>query len=137
MNLRPLSDLDASARSFVLDTWRRSLPKRHRRAPGRSHSNTDRLREKLVDAHHVLCATGDGGAIFGWVCYTPLRTTAVIHYVYVRAPLRGTGIGRTLLAATGVALDRPVAVTSATAEARARAGRAGVRLVETQASEVM
>ena len=135
MNLAPLT-ADPSARSFVLDSWRRSLPKKRRRSPGRSHTAADREREQLVDTQRVTLAVGDDGAVFGWICYTPLRSTAVVHYLYVRAPLRRTGIGRRLLEACGVALDRPVPVTQVTADGRAVAkGRA--RIVETQIGDVL
>ena len=81
-------------------------------------------------------AGGDHGAIYGWICYTPLKSTAVIHYVYVRDPLRRTGIGRRLVEACGVALDRPVPVTQVTSDGRAVAtGRA--RIVETQIGDVL
>ncbi|HPP84063.1 MAG TPA: hypothetical protein PLZ50_10980, partial [Rubrivivax sp.] len=93
MNLAPLT-ADPSARSFVLDSWRRSLPKKRRRGPNRSHTAADREREQLVDTQRVTLAIGGDGAVFGWICYTPLRSTSVVHYVYVRAPLRRTGIGR-------------------------------------------
>ena len=78
-----------------------------------------RLRQQVggrmaEDLQAVRVAVGDDGAVFGWICYTPLRSTAVVHYLYVRAPLRRTGIGRRLLEACGVALDRPVPVTQVT-----------------------
>lgn len=35
-------------------------------------------------------------AILGWLCYTPLPASRVVHYVYVREKIRHRGIGAAL-----------------------------------------
>lgn len=130
------------SRSYVLDSWRRSMPKKMRRRRGQTSAHADRQRARLVDSQSVLVASGNDGAIFGWICFTPLRSTAVVHYIYVRdvfrtGPFGGQKFGRALLGAAGVDLSTPIPTTLTTPAARAIAQAKGLRLLEVDASEVL
>ena len=121
------------ARAYVLETWRRSLPRRKRR---HSHGDANRLRERLVDGERVAVALVDG-AIVGWVCYTPLPSAPVVHYVYVRASHRGRRVSHALLEHAGALPGRALPVTESTPRADAAAARSGLRLRRLAVEEVL
>lgn len=121
------------ARAYVLETWRRSIPRRKRQ---RSHGEANRLRERLVDGERVAVAM-EGGAVVGWACYTPLPSAPVVHYVYVRASHRGRRIPAAILDHAGAVPGRAVPVTMTTPRAASIASRAGARLRLVDVAEVL
>lgn len=121
------------ARAYVLETWRRSMPRRKRQ---HSHTAANRLRERLVDGESVIVAV-DGDRVVGWACYTPLPSAPVVHYLYVRASHRGQRIPAALLGHAGAVSGRAVPVTTTTPRAAAIASRAGARLRLVDVAEVL
>lgn len=100
-------------RSYVIATWTRSKPITAGRV---STAERDAMIARLVDEQRVLVAQLPDGTAAGWVCYTPLRSTAIVHYLYTRKAigaleLRRRGIGRALVQRAAVDLARPVPYT--------------------------
>lgn len=140
--IRPMS---ADDRPYVLETWRRSMQQKSRKNQRDvSHSRANRARERLADEHRVLVASVADGSIIGWICYTPLRSSSVVHYLYVRASFRAhtknhdSRVSRDLMEAAGVDLAKPVLATKpVTARGRMVAASNGIRLHEVEQAEVM
>jgi len=59
----------------------------------------------LLDAKGVrlLVACNEDGKIVGWLCWSPLTATRLVHYVYVRKDWRQRGIAKALM--SGAHLD--------------------------------
>jgi Acetyltransferase (GNAT) family. len=83
---------------YICSTWLRSM------MDGRISSRDDATRaiiDKVLDHHstRVIVASSptEPHKIRGWLCYSPLASYALVHYLYVRAPWRGQGIGRALM----------------------------------------
>lgn len=95
---------------------------------------------RLASSQLVLVADDTrrprGKSLVGFVCYTPLRSTAIVHYVYVAKPDRRHGLARRLLAAAGVDLERPVMHTHVGPGLAAAAAGAGVRLHAIEPQEI-
>ena len=93
---------------------------------------TEATTRRLASSQRVLVADDTrkqrGASLVGFICYTPLRSTAIVHYVYVAKPDRRGGIGRRLLAGAGVDLERPVMHTHVGPGLAAASAGAGVRL---------
>jgi len=56
----------------------------------------------------IACDAQRTDDVFGWLCYAPMKAARLLHYVYVRKRRRGQGIARALMAAAGMADDRPL-----------------------------
>lgn len=56
--------------------------------------------ESLLSRCDVIVAhsPGDIDQVFGWVCFDPRGLEPIVHYVFVKAPMCGFGIGRELMA---------------------------------------
>ena len=122
-------------RSYVLDSWRRSLDRRARRSRS-THAAADEDREALADTQRVVVAD-DGPAILGWCCFTSLPSGPIVHYVYTRAPHRRQGIARQLLEPAGAGRDRAIATATTTRAARGILDAIGVRAVAIDAAEIL
>lgn len=55
------------------------------------------LIKKALVKSQVICAVNpeDHAHVFGWVCFEP-GTLPILHYLYVKQPFRGFGIGKAL-----------------------------------------
>jgi GNAT superfamily N-acetyltransferase len=98
--------------NFVLSSWLKSyFRNRQLFAQGAQLSEREyfvghqRMVKWLLDRAPVLvaCNPDDESQIYGWACYEEDGDTTVLHYVYVKAPYRGYGVGRTLF--TGLRHD--------------------------------
>lgn len=109
---------------FILNSWLRHY---HEHGEGARHipnpvffsaQGHHGLVTHLLNTSSVLvaCTAEDENAILGWVCAAP----PVLHYVYVKAPFRGLGIGAALLsAAIPTARSYNISVTHWTPKVRA------------------
>lgn len=93
--LRPATDADLP---FVFDSWRRSYgDAEFARSPDlATYIRTQRaVIEQALGTSRVTVAHDqeDERHILGWVCYRP----SVVHYLFVKKPVRGWGIGTALL----------------------------------------
>lgn len=109
----------AGDEGYVIATWLRSYlgmrGGRSRRELA-ARDSKEAIARKLLAAGRVLVVDAPVAAvnsteIAGWVCYTPLSSTSVVHYVYVRSQYRRRGIARRLLEAAGVDLVAPIPFT--------------------------
>jgi hypothetical protein len=89
--------------------------------------------DSLIDGNEILVQPVDGSEresdVLGFVCFTRLQTTSVVHYLSVRNSGRRQGIGRKLMVAAGVEVDSPIPCTRVTPKAQAAAGHVGARLM--------
>lgn len=114
---------------YVASTWLGQLV----RGMNRSDSWRERAREtitRLLVSAPVLVETQlrDGREqVRGWVCFSPMGPSSVLHFVYVRNECREEGIARALVWAAGVDRSRVVLHTHENALARAVIKRTGVR----------
>lgn len=117
-----------------------------------STAKRDRTRatiDRLLARERVLVDARPGERpedVVGWCCFTPLASTAVLHYVYTRrihgrgearTEMRFRGIARDLVTAAGVDLARVVPYTHATDCSRAVLARTGVRATLITLAEVL
>lgn len=111
---QPMTD---DVRAWVIRGWINSALRRETGSPEEQITLLKReaVIRRLAAEQRVIVAHDDelpeGRDAVGWVCFTPLLTTAVVHYVYVREPRRGSGIARQLAAAAAVDLARPIPYT--------------------------
>jgi len=94
----------ATDRNFVINSWLKSyFLSRKLFAPWSHLCERDyfeghhRVASAVIDraALLVACDVEDADQIFGWACYErPFPDCVVLHYIYVKAPYRGWGIGR-------------------------------------------
>ena len=114
---------------YVRATWLSGLL-RGNRASAAKRARTRATIEQLLATQRPIVDARTGSRpderdedVIAWCCYTPLASTAVLHYVYVRrvhgyggerVMMRGRGIGRSLVSAAGVDLARVVPYTHAT-----------------------
>lgn len=114
----------AADEGYIAATWRRSaLGARSRRSDvERRRSATERQIRRMMERGELLVAEDPStpDLLLGWICTTRLRSTAIVHYVYVRdrypgsvEPLRRRGLGRQLAVAAGVNLAAPIPFTIA------------------------
>ena len=95
-------------RPYCGATWHRGItPRFARRALSKRLG--DAIDHLLVTQHVLVIHAAD--RIAAWCCYTPLKTTSVVHYVYVRKEHRLDGIATDLLGACGVDLSAPIPYT--------------------------
>lgn len=114
-------------------TWITSML-RGRRAFGASRTKLAHNIELLLESQPVLVGAypGEDPAtrpedIAGWICYTPLASSAVLHWIYVRDQFRGAGIGRALVEAAGIDITRTVLYTQHTKAAAKLMRQTGAR----------
>lgn len=107
---------------YMRASWLSCLLRGHKSSTSkraRTRATIDQLlatQQTLVDARPGEVRAED---VVGWCCYTPLASTAVVHFVSVRfahrnESMRRTGIGRSLLVGAGVDLARVIPYTHAT-----------------------
>lgn len=137
--------MTAADRAYVLASWRLSLDRRSRRSRS-THAAAERERETLVDTQRVDLVEDATGAIVAWCCYTPLPSSPIVHYIYVREPLRskpgpevriGPRFGSMLIEHAGVKRGAAIAATSSSKIARVIVAAKGLRVVEIDAQEVL
>lgn len=82
---------------FIASTWVDSMTSR--RAGERSQANhmVDRLLDDPAVRILIAAEPTRTDVILGWIAYTPLPASRVIHYAYVRDRMRHRGIARKLL----------------------------------------
>lgn len=120
-----IGQMTHAERRWVSASWKKSVYGRRRRADG------ERLIQAIIDTQTVLVARAadDPETGVGWICFTALPTTVILHYVYVRGGgngVRGSGFCRQLLAAAGVNTRRAVLTTTDRPRDADRAKRNGV-----------
>lgn len=84
---------------FIAATWVDSIsPRHHEQWDEREHVN--RLVDRLLDdaAVRILVASEPTrtDVILGWLSYTPMPASRIVHYVYVRDRMRRRGIASAL-----------------------------------------
>lgn len=119
--LRPLAETD---RAYVVSTWQHNYAD----AAGVVGAEREAWRVEVGRmlaallaggaACVVACDDADPDTIVGWAIAS--RATKTLHFVYVRAELRGTGIARQLVEAVG-----PIAAYSLQRANRRRAAPPG------------
>ena len=86
---------------FIASTWVDSMMFGQKGGPKHPRSGANVLVDKMLDdpAVRLLVASEPAktDVILGWLCYTPLPKTLVLHYIYVRDRMRHRGIARQLL----------------------------------------
>lgn len=116
--IRPAEESDLD---YVYATWAHGVVSGKRLGSMRTRYLLAQVNDAMEQAR-VIVDVRPGkrpeGDIVGWLCYTPLRSTGVVHWVYVRKTHRGNGIARGLLDAAGVDTSRAIPYTS---EAKAAA----------------
>lgn len=100
--LRPFAETD---RAYVVSTWQHNYAD----AAGVVGADREAWRAEVGRMLAALLAAGascvvacddaDPDTIVGWTLAT--RATKTLHFAYVRAELRGTGVGRQLVEAVG------------------------------------
>jgi GNAT superfamily N-acetyltransferase len=82
--------------SYIASTWVNSLIQ----VRGNTKSEANALVDRMLDdpAVRLLLAVEPSSidTILGWICYTPMPSSRIIHYVYVRDKLRLRGIASAL-----------------------------------------
>lgn len=134
--IRPATE---DEQTYVRCTWLATALHRRRQTNG----ERQRIRQ-LVDAllgESILVAVRPSPTraeeVVGWLCYSPMRTTAVCHFVYVRDKVRREGVARALLTAAGVDLARTVLATSASDMLPAVLAASGLRVEQMRAEDVL
>lgn len=138
-----------SERSYVRSTWIKATEgtrhrygacgpdpgvydERGRRVPCVRCQERHLLIERLMESQTVLVArVPNTEVIIGWICGTPLRTTAAVHYVYVRNPkgrsMRGFKFGLALARQLGVDMTATIPHTFTCQRFDALTDRFGVK----------
>lgn len=82
--------------SYIASTWVNSLIQ----VRGNTKSESNALVDRMLDdpAVRLLLAVEPSSmdTILGWLCYTPMPSSRIVHYVYVRDKLRLRGIASAL-----------------------------------------
>lgn len=87
-----------SDQSYVASTWANSLLTADRRIDrARVHSMIDRMLDNAPIRFVIACEPSDEERILGWIAYTSMPRSLLVHYAYVRDKVRQRGIGATLL----------------------------------------
>lgn len=102
----------AGDQAYVASTWLRSLTN------GRPSARDDELRttiDRVLDhkATRILvaCERKQEAKLYGWLAHVPLESRALVHYLYVREPLRGRGIARALADRAELLTGKPLVYT--------------------------
>lgn len=123
---------------YVPSTWAAAWIRSRRTGKGAAVRTIDRLlRTEPVLVVPMPGSDGRVEDVAGWICYTPLRSTAVVHFVYVREPERRRGLGTELLRAAGVDLARVVTSTCSTPAWESWCVQRGWRVGRVQSSEIV
>ena len=90
---------------FITSSWLRSFREGGsfcKRVPNNIYYHYHhKIMEQLLPRSYVLVATNesDPNHILGWLCGEIVDTVPVVHYVYVKAPMRRFGIAKHLFEA--------------------------------------
>lgn len=99
---------DAQDQSYIASTWVRSFVERQRNNQYSHAKRAGELVDKILDNKDtaVLIAhkVSDNRTILGWIAYSK-GTQSVVHYLYIRYPVRQHGIASQLLSSLGFAVD--------------------------------
>lgn len=102
----------ATDQGYVASTWTQSLMKAD---PTARRHVVDILVDRMLDHDGVrvllACEPTNVSTILGWICWSPVRTIRLVHYVYVRGNLRDRGIARALRHAAELDDARPLVFT--------------------------
>ena len=83
---------------YIASTWAKSMTG-GKRTPETAWLNT--IIDRMLDdpAVRILVASEPSKTdqIVGWLCYTPMKSTLIVHYAYTREPRRRQGIIKALL----------------------------------------
>lgn len=99
--VRPSTAADAA---FILDSWLKSYRTALDHVPGPIYWRFQRETvERLLSRSEVLvaCNPESPEQVFGYAVAESRGPVRVIHYLYVKHPFRGMGIGRSLLGLIG------------------------------------
>lgn len=110
-----IREADELELDYIYSTWAHSAISRHRSKSIRVRSLICQINDALENARTLVdLRPGErvGGDVVGWICYTPLQSTGIVHWVYVRKLHRRQGVGRGLCRAAGIDLGRLVGYTS-------------------------
>lgn len=109
---------EAADQSYIACSWVRSMQRVKGRATLRViGEQVDALLDRTDTQVRVAHAIGDNDAIIGWIAWTKLAGTPVLHYVLTRQcdpgghRLRGLGVARQLLGQAGLHPDRGAVFT--------------------------
>jgi ribosomal protein S18 acetylase RimI-like enzyme len=106
---------------YVYSTWTHAIVGRQRINSLRAKhliAQVDEILERAPTLVDVRASARPDGEVVGWICYTPLQTMGVVHWIYVRKAHRREGIARGLCAAARVDLTRMVPYTSESTAAK-------------------
>lgn len=114
-----------SDQGYIAATWARSVLSTHahqRHLSSRTGAQVGKQIDSVLDRPDtkglLFVRSENPNSILGWIVYTDVRDTPVVHYLYTRArgprgaDLRGKGIATSLLRAVGVDRSRGVVCTS-------------------------
>jgi hypothetical protein len=109
IHIRPPRPAD---QAYIASTWVSSLglSDNPKGSSARGHI-VDSLLDK-AGVKVLVAVDGENHArIMGWICWSPMPSVNVVHYVYVRNQLRKQGIGTLLAHAADLVGGKPVVYT--------------------------
>lgn len=113
---------------YLRATWVRGMLRGDKKSSAASKARTRETIDALLTTQRALVMVVGGTSrtedVVAWCCYTPLKSTAIVHYVYVRKErdgecLRRRGIARTLIQRAGVDTAKVIPYTHETPDWRA------------------
>ena len=85
-----------SDQGYVASTWRESLLLANRETVSTVNARIDKFLDDVGVRVLVAAEPTKPERIYGWMCYSPARTTAVLHYLYTREKQRNRGVAKRL-----------------------------------------
>lgn len=92
-----------SDQGYVASTWVRALCAADRdTTEGAAGVTVDRLLDHPNVSCLLACDPDRPAGIHGWLVWSPMKAIRLVHFAYVRAPLRDRGIASALRSAAGL-----------------------------------